>query len=292
MGRVTVLTEYGRFNSYRLGDWFVDPACNTLSKQGKSCRIEPLAMDVLVYLIARSPMVVSSRTLVAALWPNKIAGPRVVSKRINQIRNALGDDAKNPAIIETIPKRGYRLITTVSDSACDPGARQPLLSGATPPMAAAGADIDSAHLHGDSAAGNDFARIRIFRGQADVAKNRLQKMLDDFPDDNCVPLWHESLAWACFALGNYEQAADSAQRVIEAQVSPACKSFALLVQAACYSQRAERLAAKTAWESANRQWPGTLDLERDVQPLFVGSRNDFESRFFGALRPLRKQVDN
>ncbi len=100
-------------SSYRLDDWVVHPQLNELSKGKIKVHLEPLAMDVLIYLSTHSWKVVSAKELLERYWPNRSAESRMVSKRINQIRAALGDNAKAPRFVETIPKRGYRVIAPV-----------------------------------------------------------------------------------------------------------------------------------------------------------------------------------
>ena len=576
---------------YHLGDWLVDPNRNTLSRAEQVRRLEPLAMDVLVYLMSHAQSVVSSTELMDVLWVQKLAEPRVIAKRINQIRVALGDDARRPVYIETIPKRGYRLIASVrkpeyrppsksqsSSSSCNEkaldafsrgmahlGAQDyfaPWLPAATSEFKtaveidpdyslawsylalmyvidalwtnpdrfaeariaaeralAADAELGVAHtalgyiqlivdwdipsatdsfvrayalhptdtsvllgyqlllrvteqyehgkaiaeklkrlapteiwtaaeqiriyfemrmyekaiaeaesvkalmpgyadlvtaaayhklgrfeesyqtrlaayrLHGsrcndylaaaesgwdqngyegalraiDAVANNldplnrdidnqelcilfgnpeptvsrlsmgvqkrvpqlvgllhnpmfdevrpfpeydgllesmnldwvppenparvaDVARIKGFRGQSASAIKELQNVLENLPNDPRVFFWQESLAWACFADKRYEQAVEWSQKTMEGSASDHCKSFALLVQAASYDRLSLSMPATIAWDSANRQWPGTLDLQRDVKPLFIGSNTDLEVRFFAALESIQAKV--
>src|SRR5262245_38166181 len=87
----------------------VDPALNQLSAPGRSVKLEPKAMAVLVHLAQRPSEVVSRETLLAAVWPGVIVSDDAVTQVVIKLRKALGDSAETPAYIQTISKRGYRL---------------------------------------------------------------------------------------------------------------------------------------------------------------------------------------
>ena len=98
---------------FYLGQWRVDVSSNTLS-QGKTKKsIEPKAMDVLLLLCQQKGLVVSADEIVAQCWPNAPIGDNPVHKAITNLRRALGDKAAAPSYIETIRKRGYRVVAEV-----------------------------------------------------------------------------------------------------------------------------------------------------------------------------------
>jgi len=99
-----------------IGDWTVEPALNRMSRSGKTVRLEPKAMAVLLYLSQRPKMVVSREALLADLWPGVVVGDESLTQVVIKLRKALGDEAENPVYIETISKGGYRLIARVSRS--------------------------------------------------------------------------------------------------------------------------------------------------------------------------------
>ena len=74
-------------------------------------------MDLLVHLSAHPGEVVSRDALADALWPGVIVNEDALSRTIFKLRKALGDDARAPRYLETIPKRGVRLIAPVGASA-------------------------------------------------------------------------------------------------------------------------------------------------------------------------------
>jgi len=100
-----------------LDDWLVEPSLNRISRGGAAAQVERKAMDVLLYLAGRAGEVVDKRELQDAIWQTEYVADNTVSVRIYELREALQDDAKDPRYIETVPKRGYRLIAAVRFSA-------------------------------------------------------------------------------------------------------------------------------------------------------------------------------
>jgi len=97
---------------WQIREWCVEPAVNEIRRNDETLRIEPKAMEVLVFLANRAGQVVSRDELLSALWPGVVVGDDALSQAIIKLRKALRDPAKSPQYIETIPKRGYRLIAT------------------------------------------------------------------------------------------------------------------------------------------------------------------------------------
>jgi Tol biopolymer transport system component/DNA-binding winged helix-turn-helix (wHTH) protein len=99
--------------SFLVGDWRVQPSLNRLSRNGEDVRIEPKVMQVLECLAEKPGEVVSRDELVARIWPGVFVSDDVLHRTIRELRRAFGDDTTNPTYIETIRKRGYRLIAPV-----------------------------------------------------------------------------------------------------------------------------------------------------------------------------------
>lgn len=77
--------------------------------------LSPKAFDVLEILVARRPNVVYKEMLLGEVWPGKVVEEANLAIVIGEIRKALGDDPKAPAIVLTVPRRGYRFAAT-----CEP----------------------------------------------------------------------------------------------------------------------------------------------------------------------------
>jgi DNA-binding winged helix-turn-helix (wHTH) protein len=99
--------------AFDIGEHVVHFAANRVETGMRSVRISPLAMDVLIYLVAQSGGCATHAGLLRALWRGSLTSTNAVHKCIAELRRAFGDDPRAPSYIETIPKRGYRLIAPV-----------------------------------------------------------------------------------------------------------------------------------------------------------------------------------
>jgi len=97
----------------QVGDWSVDAGLNVLSRAEEVVRLEPKVMEVLIFMAAHPGEVVSREDLLAVVWPGVIVGDDALTQAFIKLRKALGDDPKHPTYIQTIPKRGYRLLAPV-----------------------------------------------------------------------------------------------------------------------------------------------------------------------------------
>ncbi len=109
-----------------VGDCVVRPSTNEIVRDGETLHLEPKSMEILAYLIARRGEVVSRDELHEQVWPGVYVGDDSLTAAIIKIRRALADDARDPQYVETIPKRGYRLIAPVRETGA------PIAEGAHP----------------------------------------------------------------------------------------------------------------------------------------------------------------
>jgi TolB-like protein/DNA-binding winged helix-turn-helix (wHTH) protein/Tfp pilus assembly protein PilF len=98
---------------FRLGEWLIRPQLNTVQNGGRTVRLEHKFMQVLVCLAGRPGEVVSKDELIRIVWVDTFVTDDVLTRAISELRRILGDDAKQPHIIETVSKNGYRLIAPV-----------------------------------------------------------------------------------------------------------------------------------------------------------------------------------
>ena len=107
-------TQAQTVEHFRIGDWIVYPKENALVSDSERVTIEPRAMETLEFLAYNAGSVVSPERLLVECWAGTNLGDNPVHKAIAQLRKALGDSAVAPTYIETIRKRGYRLIAPVT----------------------------------------------------------------------------------------------------------------------------------------------------------------------------------
>ncbi len=99
---------------FKLEDWLVQPQLNTLAHSEKIATIEPKAMQVLVYLAERAGEVVTKDEFFENVWEGAFVTDEALTYSIHELRKALGDDAKKPQYIQTVSRKGYRLIAPVT----------------------------------------------------------------------------------------------------------------------------------------------------------------------------------
>src|SRR5580698_628106 len=98
------------------GAFELDAANGELRKAGASLKIHPQPFRVLMLLAERPGQIVTRNEIQHCLWSDStfVDYERGINFCINQIRGALGDDAETPRYVETLPRRGYRFIASVS----------------------------------------------------------------------------------------------------------------------------------------------------------------------------------
>ncbi|MFT7528760.1 MAG: TolB-like protein [Arenicella sp.] len=100
---------------FRLGALDVAPGRNTITGSTQSAHIEPKIMDVLCLLAQTSGEVVSRNELLNQVWSIESGADECLTRAISLLRKKLKVCGNNSIAIETIPKRGYRLVTVDID---------------------------------------------------------------------------------------------------------------------------------------------------------------------------------
>ncbi|MDZ4868408.1 MAG: winged helix-turn-helix domain-containing protein [Alphaproteobacteria bacterium] len=95
---------------WRIGAYTACSDSDMLIGDGVQHKLERRAMETLVLLCAQAGQVVKKDELIEAVWGRLAVSDHSVAMVICQLRRAFGDDARAPTYIETITKRGYRLI--------------------------------------------------------------------------------------------------------------------------------------------------------------------------------------
>ena len=71
---------------------------------------------VLRYLVENPGRLITHDELLDALWPTTYVQPQVLRTYVLELRKILGDDAKHPKFIQTLPKRGYKFVAAVTEN--------------------------------------------------------------------------------------------------------------------------------------------------------------------------------
>ena len=100
-------------SAFQLAEWQIDPQSGRIHTHDSEAKLEPKVMAVLVCLAQNAGQVISREQLEAEVWTDMVVGYDSLASTIIKLRKAFGDDSKNPHIIETLPKKGYRLIAEV-----------------------------------------------------------------------------------------------------------------------------------------------------------------------------------
>ncbi len=98
---------------FRLDNYQVEPPSLRIISTDRVVRLEPKAMQLLVYLATHAGRVISRAELEENIWSERVVGNDALTNMIAKLRRAFADDARHPKIIETLPKTGYRLIADV-----------------------------------------------------------------------------------------------------------------------------------------------------------------------------------
>jgi len=103
----------------RFGLFQVDVRAGEVSKNGLRVRLQEQPFQVLLALLERPGDLVTRQELRSRIWPAQtyMDFDRGLNRAVNKLREALGDDAGNPRFIETVARRGYRLIVSVQGAA-------------------------------------------------------------------------------------------------------------------------------------------------------------------------------
>jgi transcriptional activator of cad operon len=97
----------------RIGEWRVDPNSGEISRGDVTARLDGRNMRLLLYLADHRGAVVSIEDVLKHVWAGLTVTSDSVYQSVAALRRDLGDDAKRPAYIETVPRRGYRMLAAV-----------------------------------------------------------------------------------------------------------------------------------------------------------------------------------
>ncbi len=95
---------------YRFGRCEIDTALRELRLNERPTEVQPLVLDLLVFLIERRDRTVDKDELLAALWPGSVVTESSLTQAIRKARAVVGDDGERQHVIRTVSRRGYRFV--------------------------------------------------------------------------------------------------------------------------------------------------------------------------------------
>jgi TolB-like protein/DNA-binding winged helix-turn-helix (wHTH) protein len=95
-------------------------------------RLTPKSFQVLRALVGTPGQLVTKEELFRAVWPNTVVSDAALASCVQELRQALEDNARNPQYIETVPRRGYRFLPPVTIQPV-PSSQLPVPSSTPPP---------------------------------------------------------------------------------------------------------------------------------------------------------------
>jgi DNA-binding winged helix-turn-helix (wHTH) protein len=89
-----------------------------LSRNGAKNRLQGQPLQLLELLLQQPGQIVTREQIQEHLWPNGtiVEFEHSVNAAVKRLREALGDNAEKPTFIETIPRKGYRLLPPVESA--------------------------------------------------------------------------------------------------------------------------------------------------------------------------------
>ena len=98
-----------------------EPATGRLWIEEVEVKLTRKSAQVLSLLVERAGHPVSKRDLFAAVWRNTVVGDDALTTCIQELRRALGDDARQPRYIETRYRYGYSFVAPLTTDTTSPG---------------------------------------------------------------------------------------------------------------------------------------------------------------------------
>jgi Tol biopolymer transport system component/DNA-binding winged helix-turn-helix (wHTH) protein len=130
-------------NFQRFGEFTVDRDQKVLLRNDSPLPLAPKVFDTLLILVDNSGRIVEKEELMNRLWPDSFVEESNLTFNIQQLRKALGDNARQPRFIETVARRGYRFIAEVQENSQTPIAAETEsreIGSIYPPATAGGSD--------------------------------------------------------------------------------------------------------------------------------------------------------
>src|SRR5258708_24747204 len=100
---------------YDFAGFRLDPAHRSLLRGGEPVALTPKGFDTLLFLVENRDRVLEKEELMKALWPESFVEDSNLSQSVFVLRKILGDDKNGNSFIQTVPRRGYKFVASVTE---------------------------------------------------------------------------------------------------------------------------------------------------------------------------------
>jgi DNA-binding NarL/FixJ family response regulator/DNA-binding winged helix-turn-helix (wHTH) protein len=100
-------------NGFRLGPFAVDPLSGQIAGPNGTRHVQPKVMDVLLCLAEHGGKLVERDVIIERVW-GRATSDEALTRCVSELRAALDDHGPTPRYVQTVPKRGYRLLEAIA----------------------------------------------------------------------------------------------------------------------------------------------------------------------------------
>src|ERR1700730_16274426 len=101
---------------YAFGRFRLKTAERVLLREGELVPLTPKVFDILLTLVEKGGQVVEKDDLMKRVWPSTFVEEGNLTQNVSLLRKALGESPSGPQFIETVPRRGYRFVASISET--------------------------------------------------------------------------------------------------------------------------------------------------------------------------------
>src|SRR5580765_2365333 len=127
------MAEFAKLASprYAFGDFVLEPSQQEVRRgDGSALNLSPRLFNALLLFVEHAGELLDKDALMRALWPGLVVDENSLSQVVSSLRRALADDPVASRYIQTVPRRGFRFVATVT------ALPEPTATKAPPPRAA------------------------------------------------------------------------------------------------------------------------------------------------------------
>jgi len=232
----------------QVGAWRIDPQLGQMSCGTQTVRLEARTLRLLMYLANRAGETVGIEELLDQVWSGVVVTQDSVYQAVTALRRLLGDDAKHPTYIVTVPRLGYRLIAPVRAAGEGP-------ASAVPPPSLQVPRANTSRRLMLACAVVALAGIAVFYWRASIAPEARSVAVLPFLD-----LTSQAMEEEYFADGLTEELIDRLSSEAGFKVPPASASFFYKDKTLPPSRIARELGVVYLLEGSLRESDGTLRI--------------------------------